>query len=117
MMQEILDLADELPTSRKRNLARLLHCGQYGYLVQVIENGELKAYGEGYLLNKIPTYPVVPWPKNEPDGRYLYCYAAVAKKGYLKKLIELGRRTFPNVKAICYHRHKKNHKLYLFIER
>ena len=108
--EAVLDLMDRLPVDRDENLERLAHTHTYGHILELIEDGELKGYGEVFRLKSVPVYPVIPWPKDDPEGKFLYCFSAVCEKGYIRKLIELGKKTFPEC-DIIYHREKKNHQL------
>lgn len=114
MMNDLLALSNRLPTKIPvDHAARIKHCIEHGHIVCLIDNGEVVGYAEVYLLNKPPQYPVIPWPISNPNGEYMYCYAAVCKPGRIKELIKLGKKTFAHCKWLCYHRRKHNNRLHI----
>lgn len=113
-IDDILELAERLPVkSRVNHAARIAHCLEHGHLIQLCEGDRIVGYAEVYILNSPPGYPVVPYPVNEAYGDYIYCWAAVCEKGYIRKLIETGKRTFNRCRWLCYHRRKRNNALHI----
>lgn len=109
---DFIDLAKRLPTDEDP-IPRLDHVHKNGHFLYLKISGQLKGYAELYVLNDVPEYPVIPWPKNEQGGKFLYCFAAVCEKGYIKDLIDMAKRTFKDCKYLCYHRHKRGNALHI----
>lgn len=108
----LLKFAERLPEcDKEEHRERIRHCKRFGHLFILKEEGIIKGYAETYVVSKVPAFPAVPWPKNEPDETYLYCYAAVCDQGYLRKLINMGKLAFPDLKFIFWHRAKRGNKL------
>jgi hypothetical protein len=112
-MTSLLELANRLPTTEEKNIKRISHVLEHGHLVEMKDGNKLVGYAEVYRLKDIPKFPVVPWPKDDPDGEYLYCWAASCERGRIKELIQIGKRRFRLCRWICYHRHKRNNKLHI----
>lgn len=108
-LEAIMELAYKLPY--ENHILRLGHASRFGHILSLKKEGELVAYAEVYVLDRIPTHPVIPLPVNVLGGKYLYCYAAVCKRNHIRELIKLGKRTFPQCEFIVYHRLKRNNQL------
>lgn len=108
----ILRLMDRLPTKRRENVERLFHTLKYGFLLILRHNGKIIGCAETFRMKEPPEYPVIPWPKDDPEGNVLYGFSAVCEKGKILKLFQMAKEMFKNCEYIAYHREKKNHKLY-----
>ena len=112
--ETFIDFAMRLPRGdREEHLERLKHCEENGDFIVLFEDGRIQGYGEVYKMEKPPQYPVWPYPTWDSEGKYLYCYAAVCRKGLIKKLMRLGRDKFPECEFLCYHRDKNKNRLYV----
>ena len=112
MLNELIPLARTLPVkSDEKNLARLKHVKRYGILLHIVDGNEIVGFVEAYRLKEIPAFPVVPWPIDDPGGKYLYVWAAACKNGYVKKLRAL-RLKFNQCEWLCWHRRKYNNRLH-----
>lgn len=109
----ILNLMKRLPGSNAFHLSRLGHTLEHGHLLILKEEGAIKGYAELFRMRHIPNYPVRPLPKDDPSGEYIYCFSAVAERGYILKLIQLCKKTFPKCTYIVWHRERRNRKLHL----
>ena len=110
--QELIVLARRLPVKDDfRNWRRIHHAKIFGHVLIVRQEGRIVGFAELYRMRYAPDYPVKPWPKDDPEGKVLYCYAAVCEKGFIRELINLAHRTFPGLR-IEYHRRKHGNKLY-----
>lgn len=113
-LRECVRLARRLPEDNDlENIKRIVHASQRGQILIYKERGRIKAYAELYRLRYIPEHPVEPLPEDDPDGKFLYCWAAVAEKGYLLKLINMAKRTFKSCRFIVWHTYKKGAKLHM----
>ena len=113
-MKQLIELARGLPIKEdSENFRRINHAIYFGHILLIKEHGRIVGYAEVYRVKESPAYPVTPWPIDDPAGKILYCWAAACEKGYIKKLIDLAKRTFPEVNFICWHRHKRNNKIHL----
>lgn len=113
-LKECVRFSRRLPEDRDlENIKRLVYVAQNGQLLIYKEQGKIKGYAELYRMNYIPSHPVEPLPIDNPDGEYLYCWAAVSEKGYLFKLIRMAKITFKSCKFLIWHTHKKNSKLHM----
>jgi hypothetical protein len=113
MNPEIVALARRLPVRNdEKNIARLMHTEKHGHIVTLKVGGDLLGYAEVYRLKEIPTYPVIPFPVDDPEGKILYCFAAVCERGFIKDLMKLGFDIFKGVDRIVYHRRKHGNRLY-----
>lgn len=110
-LEEVLNLMDRLPTNRKENTERLVHTLKHGHLLLLREDRKIKGCAELFRVKKVPNYPVIPWPKDEPEGKYLYFFSAVTEKNRIRKLINLAKERFPECSFIVWHTEKRNHKL------
>ena len=108
----VLDLMDRLPVEREENVERLNHTLRHGHLLLLKEEGEVKGCAELFRVKRVPAYPVLPWPKDDPKGRFVYCFSAVTEKNRILKLIQLAKEKFSECSHIIWHREKRNHKLY-----
>jgi len=112
-LETLVTLARRLPEDDDReNLKRIHHTQKYGHLIVLKEQGKIVGYAEGYRMDHVPDHPVLPLPKDNPDGKYVYCWAAVCEPGYLRKLIQMGKRTFKDCDWICWHTSRKNNRLH-----
>lgn len=110
---ELLEMARRLPvTDISENLERLRHTRKFGHIVILKVGRDILGYAECFRVREIPTYPVIPYPIDDVDGKILYCFAAVCEKGFILDLIRLGFDTFSGVETIAYHRNKHGNKLY-----
>ena len=96
----------------KKNLERLLHVEKNGHLLLLKNEGRTVGYAELYVMKNAPSYPAVPYPRNEDQGTLLYCFAAVCERGFIQRLIKMAFDTFPEINEIVYHRRKHDNKLY-----
>ena len=108
---DVLDLMDRLPVDREENVERLNYTLRFGHLLLLKEEGKLTGCAELFRVEQIPDYPVIPWPKDNPKGKFVYCFSAVTEKNRILKLIQLAKKRFPECKKIIWHREKRNHKL------
>src|ERR1700675_3083402 len=94
-VMQILELAQKLPdVSYNENIERLEHVKKHGHILILRDEGRVVAYAGLYRMKEAPPYPVIPYPVDDPEGEYLYCYAASCEKGRIKELIDLAKRTF-----------------------
>lgn len=113
LTEELVSLARRLPIhDDEENRERILHADKYGHIVILNVGPHILGYAECYRVKEIPSYPVIPYPIDDVDGKILYCFAMVCEKGFCKDLIQLGFDTFINVETIAYHRNKHGNKLY-----
>lgn len=110
---QLLQFARRLPVQDDaENLERLHHAEKFGHLVILRVAGDILGYAEVYRMKEIPKFPVIPFPKDDVDGKILYCFAMVCERGFCKDLIKLGFDTFIGIDTIAYHRNKHGNKLY-----
>lgn len=112
-MYDILCLTEFLPASKEEHERRIEHCRKFGKIIKLFSKDELVGYAEVYVMKEPPKHPVIPWPKNETGGEYLYCYAAACFEGWIKELKRIAKLEFPNVKFLCYHRLKYKNKIHI----
>ena len=110
-MLSVLDLMDRLPVDREENVERLNHTLRHGHLLLLKEDGEVKGCAELFRVKRVPAYPVLPWPKDDPKGKFVYCFSAVTEKNRIRDLINLAKVRFSECKKIIWHTEKRNHKL------
>jgi len=112
-VNSLLNLARRLPINDDaENLKRIRHAIFFGHVLILKSGGRIVGYAEVYRMQEPPSYPVIPWPVDDPKGKILYCWAAVCEEGYLFELIRLGKRTFPDCHCISWHRHRRNNKIH-----
>lgn len=113
-LSEILLLARSLPCKDDaKNYQRIGHVIKHGHLVVLKVEGEIVGFAECYRMKNVPKFPVMPLPVDDPKGKILYCWAAVAKRNHVRNLIILGKRTFPYCSAIVWHTHRRKNALHL----
>lgn len=113
-LSDILVMARRLPCKDDvKNYQRIGHVLTRGHLVVLKVDGVIVGFAECYRMKEIPSFPVMPLPVDDPEGKILYCWAAVANRNFIKQLIELGKRTFPNCSAIAWHTHRRKNALHL----
>ncbi len=111
---DILILARRLPCKDDvKNYQRIGHVLNHGHLVVLKVDGQIVGFAECYRMKEIPSFPVMPLPKDDPEGKILYCWSAVADRNYIRALIALGKRTFPNCSEIAWHTHRRKNALHL----
>lgn len=94
---------------------RIQHCDENGAIIILKEGSKIIGYAEIYTLDKVPDWPVEPWPVSQKGGQYLYCWYTFVDQEYRKskaltEMIQIARASF-NCKWLCYHRDKYNHRL------
>lgn len=111
--KQLVNLARRLPVKDDtENLERITHTRNHGHIVILSVGRDILGYAEVYRVKEIPSYPVIPYPVDDADGKILYCFAAVCEKGFISDLVRLGFDTFSGVETIAYHRNKHGNKLY-----
>lgn len=111
--KELVELARRLPVKDDaKNIERLAHTERHGFIVKLGVGPDLIGYAEVYRVKEIPSYPVIPYPIDDEDGKILYCFAAVCEDGFIKELVKLGFDRFHDIEMIAYHRRKHDNKLY-----
>ena len=111
---DVLILARKLPCKDDaKNYERIGHVLNHGHLVVLKVDGEIKGFAECYRMKEIPSFPVMPLPKDDPEGKILYCWAASCFPRFIRQLIELGKRTFPTLEVIAWHTHRRKNTLHL----
>lgn len=109
----LIDFLNQLPATYESTKKRLAHCQKYGKIIFLFKRDVLVGYAELYQLKEIPKFPVIPWPKNDESGEFLYCFATACRPGQIRDLKKLAFRYFPNCKYLCYHRLKRRNKLHI----
>jgi len=114
MIDSLVRLVCSIPGHNDcQNYERMKHADRFGHIMVLQEEGEITGYAEMYRMRSIPDYPVLPLPKNEPDGEYVYCWAASCERGRIRGLINLARRCFKNCRYLVWHNHRRNNKLHV----
>jgi hypothetical protein len=111
---DILILARRLPCKDDvKNYKRIGHVLTHGHLVVLKVDGEIKGFAECYRMKEIPSFPVMPLPVDDPDGKILYCWSAACERNFIRQLIELGKYNFQTCTHICWHTHRRKNALHL----